>query len=228
MYTPSRNEQASRLGIFNKCWTKQLFSDFRVRIGLHRGPMTTSSIRVLVVDDFEPFRRFVCSTLAQIPDLQVIGEVSDGLEAVRKAQELQPDVILMDLGLPTLNGIEAARRIRGLSPESKILFLSENRSWDIAEEALSTGARGYVVKSDAGSELLPAVEAVLHGEKFVSASLSDSDLSNPKDEHAADHPHGKEPIEPLPPEKVASRHEVASTQTMQPSWRDLLGLRKPF
>jgi DNA-binding NarL/FixJ family response regulator len=171
--------------------------------------MATPSIRVLVVDDFEPFRRFVCSTLEQIPDLQVIGEVSDGLEAVRKAQELQPDVILMDIGLPTLNGIEAARRIRGLSPGSKILFLSANRSWDIAEEALSAGARGYVVKSDAGSELLRAVEAVLHGEKFVSASLSDSDLSNPKDEHAADHPHGKEPIEPLPPEKVASRHEVA-------------------
>lgn len=75
--------------------------------------------------------------------------MSDGLEAVQQAERLQPDIILLDIGLPTLNGIEAARRIREVSPTSKILFVSENRSPDIAEEALSTGAGGYVVKSDA-------------------------------------------------------------------------------
>jgi DNA-binding NarL/FixJ family response regulator len=171
--------------------------------------MATSSIRALVVDDFEPFRRFICSTLEQIPDLQVIGEAFDGLEAVQKTQELKPDLILLDMGLPTLNGIEAANRIRQVAPDVAIIFLTQNRDKDVVRAALSTGARGYVVKSDAGSELLRAVEAVLHGKKFVSASLSDSDLSDPKDEHAADHPHGKEPIEPLPPEKVASRHEIA-------------------
>jgi DNA-binding NarL/FixJ family response regulator len=131
-----------------------------------------STARILVVDDHESWRRFVSTTLQNQPELQIVGEVSDGLEAVQKAQELQPDLILLDIGLPTLNGIEAARRIRKVSPASRILFVSENRSADIAEEALSTGASGYVVKSDTGSELLPAVKAVLEGKRFISASLA--------------------------------------------------------
>jgi len=131
-----------------------------------------SITRILVVDDYEPWRRFVLTTLQKQPRLQVIGEAVDGLEAVQKAQQLQPDLILLDIGLPTLNGIEAARRIRELSPKSRNVFASENRSWDIAEEALNTGAGGYVVKSDAPSELLPAVKAVLEGKRFVSASLA--------------------------------------------------------
>jgi DNA-binding NarL/FixJ family response regulator len=106
-----------------------------------------------VVDDYEPWRRFVSTTLQKQPGLQIIGEAVDGLEAVQKAQQLQPDLILLDIGLPTLNGIEAARRIRELSPKSKILFVSDNRSWDIVEEALRTGAVGYVVNSDAAREL---------------------------------------------------------------------------
>ena len=81
--------------------------------------MDTSSVRVLVVEDWEPFRRFLCSTLAKRPELQIIGEVSDGLEAVHKAEELQPDLILLDIGLPTLNGIGAARRIRKVGPTPK-------------------------------------------------------------------------------------------------------------
>jgi CheY-like chemotaxis protein len=104
--------------------------------------------------------------------LQVIGEVSDGLEAVQKALELQPDLILLDIGLPTLNGIEAARRIRSLAPKSKVLFLSENYSADIARGALSTGGCGFVIKSDAGIELLAAVDAVVRGMQFVSARLT--------------------------------------------------------
>jgi CheY-like chemotaxis protein len=75
--------------------------------------LDTSSVRVLVVEDSEPFRRFLCSTLGKRPELQIVGEVSDGLEAVHKVQELQPDLILLDIGLPTLNGIEAARRLDG-------------------------------------------------------------------------------------------------------------------
>jgi DNA-binding NarL/FixJ family response regulator len=142
-------------------------------------------VRVLVVDDYEPWKDFVWRTLRNEPDLQVIGQVSDGLEAVQKAQQLQPDLILMDIGLPTLNGIAAARRIRGVSPTSKILFVSENRSPDVAQEALSNGARGYVVKSDAGSELLPAVKAVLQGKQFVSASLKARGFNAPKDYNAA-------------------------------------------
>lgn len=132
----------------------------------------TSSIRVLVVDDYEPWRRFARSTLQKEAEVQFIREVSDGLEAVQQAEQLKPDLILLDIGLPTLNGIEAARRIREVSPESKIVFISENRSRDIVEKALSTGAGGYVVKSDAGSELLTAIRAVLEGKRFLSASLA--------------------------------------------------------
>ncbi|MFZ0292657.1 MAG: response regulator [Candidatus Sulfotelmatobacter sp.] len=165
------------------------------------------AFRVLVVDDYEPFRRFVSSTLGTRPELQIVGEASDGLEAVHKAEVLQPDLIVMDIGLPELNGIEAARRIRKLSPNSKILFLSENRSWDIVEEALRTGAGGYVVKSDAAGALLPAVNAVLGGKRFVSASLAGNNLTDPKDEQTADH---NGVVLPFPPQKVliARRHEA--------------------
>jgi DNA-binding NarL/FixJ family response regulator len=128
-------------------------------------------IRVLLVEDFEPWRHFLVSALRKQPELEVIGKVSDGLDALRKSQELKPDLILLDIGLPTLNGIEAARQMRVQHAKSKILFVSENRSLDIAEEALSSGGNGYLVKSDAVSELFPAIEAVLQGKHFVSASL---------------------------------------------------------
>ena len=134
--------------------------------------MEIPHIRVLVVDDNERWRQFACMTLLKSPELQVIGEACDGLEAVRQAQHLRPDLILLDIGLPTLNGIEAAGRIREVSPMSDILFLSENRCPKIAEAALNTGAGGYVVKSDAARELLPAIKAVLDGKRFVSACLS--------------------------------------------------------
>ena len=129
-----------------------------------------SSVRVLVVEDFEQFRRFVCATLGKRPDLQVVGEVSDGFEAVQKAVELKPDLILLDIGLPTLNGIEVARQIRKLVPESKIIFLSQESSAEVVQEALSLGAWGYVVKTRAGSDLLTAVEAVISGKQFVSGT----------------------------------------------------------
>jgi len=131
-----------------------------------------SSVSVLVVEDFEPFRQFVCSTVGDSSELQVICEVSDGLEAVQKAEELQPDLILLDIGLPTLNGIEVARQIRKLSPQSKILFVSQESSAEVIEEALSLGAMGYVVKVHAGSELLAAVEAVREGRQFVSSGVA--------------------------------------------------------
>ena len=136
-----------------------------------------SSSRVLVVDDNGLFRRFIRSALGKRPELHIVCEVSDGLEAVQKAQELQPDLILLDIGLPTLNGIEAARRIRKLSPESKILFLSQETSADAVREALRLGAHGYVVKTDAKRELLAGVDAVLRGGQFVGRRFSGHDFA---------------------------------------------------
>ena len=162
--------------------------------------MEGSITSILVVDDYEPWRRFVSTTLQKQLTLQVIGEAADGLEAVQKVRQLQPDLILLDIGLPTLNGIEAARQIRELFPKSKILFLSENRSWDIAEEALRTGAGGYIVKSNAVGELLLAVKAVLEGKRFISASLAANDLIDPMDVQSANHNRGGSAL-PLPPQK---------------------------
>jgi len=130
-----------------------------------------ASIRVLVVDDYESWRRITASTLLAVPEAEVVAEASDGFQTVQLAQQLRPDLIVLDIGLPQLNGIEVARIIRNQSPSSKILFMSENRSADIAEAALSTGASGYLLKSDAGSELLPAIKAVLAGKNFISSSL---------------------------------------------------------
>ena len=132
----------------------------------------TSAFRVLVVEDHEPFRRFLCSTLEKRPELQIVCEVSDGQDAVRKSGELHPDLILLDVGLPSLNGIEAARQIRKLSHKSKILFVSQESSADVVQEAFRIGALGYVAKVNAGSDLLPAVEAVCQGKRFVSAGLA--------------------------------------------------------
>src|SRR5204863_2448703 len=132
-----------------------------------------ATVRVLLVDDYEPWRQFVCSVLQKRPELEIVGEVADGLEAVQQAGELQPDLILLDIGLPTLNGIEAARRIRAVAPKAKILFVSENYALDIAKGALTTGYCGYVIKSDAGLELLDAVNDVIQGKQFISARAAD-------------------------------------------------------
>ena len=105
-------------------------------------------VRILLVEDFEPFRRFIRSQLQPRLDLEVIAEASDGLEAVHVAEQLQPDLILLDIGLAKLNGIEAARRIRKLCPESKIVFLSQESSADVIEEALNSGGDGLCNKSE--------------------------------------------------------------------------------
>jgi DNA-binding NarL/FixJ family response regulator len=124
------------------------------------------------------------------PELRVICEASDGLTAVQKAAELKPDLILLDIGLPKLNGIEAARQIRQVSPESKIVFLSTDNSPDLAQVALSTGAQGYVHKARAQSDLLPAIDAVLRGKEFDSSVLKNHKFTDP------------------PAEKISHSHEL--------------------
>ena len=123
----------------------------------------------MVVEDFHSFRRFVCAALESRPELRVICEVSDGQEAVHEARELRPDLILLDVGLPTLNGIEAAKRILALVPESKIIFLSQETCADIVQKAMRLGAWGYLFKTHAAADLLPAIDAVLSGKRFVSS-----------------------------------------------------------
>jgi DNA-binding NarL/FixJ family response regulator len=127
----------------------------------------------MVVDDYEPWRHHVCSVLTTQEEIQVIAQVGDGLEAVQNAQDLRPSLILLDIGLPSLNGIEAARRILELSPQSKVLFISQETSTDIVLGALATGAAGYIVKTEARGELLTALNAVLRGQTYVSTRLAD-------------------------------------------------------
>src|SRR4030095_3394439 len=125
------------------------------------------SYRVLVVDDFEPWRRHVRSTLGESSRWRIVAEAADGPDAVEKAVHLRPDLILLDVGLPTMNGIEAARRILAHDPNLRILFVSEHQSSEVAEAALCTGARGYICKSDSGRELSPARDAIVDGRRFV-------------------------------------------------------------
>ena len=131
------------------------------------------AMQVLVVEDFEPYRQFVKSFLVKMDGLQIaISEAIDGLQAVDQALDLKPDLILLDIGLPKLSGIEAARQILAALPKSKIIFLTQETSHDVMREALNLGACGYVIKSRAATDLQPAFQAALEGKRFISAGLA--------------------------------------------------------
>ena len=123
----------------------------------------------------------MASVLWKRPELQILSEVSDGLEAVQKAKELEPDLMLLEIELPNLNGIEAASRIRQVSPGAKIIFLTQNNDKEVVAAAWITGAHGYVLKTDAGSELLTAVAAVLRGDEFISSGIKRSESRETED-----------------------------------------------
>ena len=133
-------------------------------------------VRILIVDDFEPWRRSVRSLLAEDADLEVVCEGSDGQEAIQKCKELQPDLILLDIQMPGMNGFDAARQICEVSPGTKILFLSSCRSLELIHEALKIAA-GFIVKADAARDLLPIVRAVVRNEPFVRFRFSDDGSS---------------------------------------------------
>jgi len=133
-----------------------------------------SLVRILIVDDYDLWRGFVASRLQERPDLHVVGMASDGLQAVQKAEELQPDLILLDMMLPKLNGIEAAQQIRRVAPLSKIIFVSSESDIDSVRTAFQAGGSGYVSKMEAAEGLLAGIESVLRGERFVSPGLEDS------------------------------------------------------
>jgi two-component system, NarL family, response regulator LiaR len=130
-----------------------------------------SVIRILVVDDHEVVRRAICSLLTNDSTLDVVCQTADGEQAVVKAEELQPDLVLLDISLPGISGIEAARRISRVSPNSHIIFLSQHDSLQMVEDALRAGGHGYVAKMDAGSELLKAIRSVREGKRFVSQRI---------------------------------------------------------
>jgi DNA-binding NarL/FixJ family response regulator len=130
-----------------------------------------SVVRVFVVDDVEDWRRWVASMLRTEP-FKIIGEASNGLDAVYRVAQMQPTVVLLDIGLPKLNGIEAGVRIRRVAPDSKILYLSQEFDPDIVRAALQLGAFGYVLKSDAARELVEAIHTVVQGKKFISSGVA--------------------------------------------------------
>jgi DNA-binding NarL/FixJ family response regulator len=150
--------------------------------------------RILLVDDHQPWRRGIRSMLGAINGWQIVGEAADGADAVQTAAALAPDLILLDVELPGLNGIEAAKRILARDPASRILFVSAHRSLDIVEAAFATGARGYVVKAAAAYELLPAMDTIARNGRFV----SDWALGGPLAPHAR-----------LADARGAQAHEVA-------------------
>lgn len=133
---------------------------------------TASGVRILVVEDHELARKTICDLLRSEKGFEVICEANNGLEGARAAEKVQPDVVVLDVSMPTLGGIEAAVRIRRMAPKARIVFLSQHNSDKLAQAALATGAHGYVVKSSAGTDLIRAIRAAVAGRKFVSKLAS--------------------------------------------------------
>jgi DNA-binding NarL/FixJ family response regulator len=128
-----------------------------------------TAVRILIVDDYEFWRYCVVSMLRDYPEFEIVGEGSDGLDAIEMSAELHPDIVLLDVGLPELNGFEAAREIRKVSPASSIVFLAQSCDEALVNEAAKVGARGYVSKMDAASELVPAMKAALTNKRPMQA-----------------------------------------------------------
>lgn len=131
----------------------------------------TSGLRVLVVEDHARFRRVICDLLQQRADLLIVGEAADGLDAICQAEALRPDVVMLDIGLPMLSGIEVAGRIRAIVPNAKLMFVTNESSMEVVEQAFSRGAHGYVYKPRAHRDVLPVLEAIIRGGRFVSGGL---------------------------------------------------------
>jgi DNA-binding NarL/FixJ family response regulator len=137
-------------------------------------------IRVLLVESSDHWRQNMRRMLEEESGIQVVCEVSDGLKAVRMAEQLQPDVVLLDIGLPGINGIEACGWICHVAPRAKSIFLTERSEGHIVHAAISHRAWGYILKSNADRELIPAIRSVSNGRKFVSNQIATPDDINPE------------------------------------------------
>jgi len=133
---------------------------------------TSPKLRVLLVDDFGVWRERVRVILQQRDDLEIVGDASDGLEAVHQARVLKPDVILLDIGLPQMNGFQAASQIKEFLPDAKIIFVTSYNDPEMVRAAMSHGARGYLFKVNLHRELLECIECVRGGEPYISSDLS--------------------------------------------------------
>ena len=184
------------------------------------------SIHILLVEDFEAFRRVVCSILRQRAEFQ-IAEASDGLEALWKAERLQPDLVLLDIGLPSLNGIEVSKCARRVVPAAKIVFLSQECSREVVQEALRAGGLGYVRKSHAQSDLLPAIDSVLEGRRFMSSGLIDLPPEDGQNSKEPEYPWQQKVMDAFraSPDSLPLRINVAekaiAVRLIDPSQKDL-------
>jgi DNA-binding NarL/FixJ family response regulator len=131
----------------------------------------TSLLRVLVVEDHEPIRRVICELLQGRADLLIVGEAADGLEAIRQAEALRPDLVILDIGLPMLSGFEVVGRIRAIVPDAKLMFVTNESSLEVVEQAFRRGAHGYVYKPRVQRDVLPVLDAIIRGGRFVSGGL---------------------------------------------------------
>ena len=129
---------------------------------------TPKSLTILVVEDNDDVRKQICERLRSESGFEVICEAANGLEGVRNAEELQPDIVVLDISMPILGGIEAAARIRRLVPKARIVFLSQHKLEGVAQAALASGGHAYVVKSATSTDLVPAIKAAIKGKQFVS------------------------------------------------------------
>lgn len=130
-------------------------------------------LRILLADDHEIVRRGLCSLLQKHEGWEVIGECSDGRDAVEKAKQLKPDVVILDIGMPSLNGLDATRQLMQHDPNFKVIVLTITDSDQVIREALDAGARGFVLKSDAARDLVSAVEALQHRRMFFTPRVND-------------------------------------------------------
>jgi DNA-binding NarL/FixJ family response regulator len=128
--------------------------------------------RILVADDHEVVRRGLCALLQAQPDWEICGEAGDGREALEKAQKLRPDVVILDIGMPSLNGLEATRQILKINPQTRILILTLHDSDQVVREVLNAGARGFLLKSDAARDLVAAVEALRRDKTYFTSKVA--------------------------------------------------------